>query len=532
MRVSPAQTSYSALRAIPTAVLAALALAAPAAAAPARACEPPAPGGEWKSIAPRDAGFDAAKLQTALDFGATSAAESTVAVYRHGCLVGADSRAAGSRPKRFESWSAGKSIVSLAAGRAMTLGLLSPDDPVGSLVPEADRAHGRVTLRQLLEMAGGLHWNFYRDYSLTTPNRLNDALTLAFDHTPGTYFEYSQSTVSLVTAMVQRAVGEDFQAFVQRELFGPIGIKPGTWSWTRDPAGNTVGFMGLQLQPADYARLGQLMLHRGTWNGRKLINEAYMDDATTPTKANPGYGWFLWNNAGTRVVAPTTTSRQEYDTRLVSSAPADMFSAIGLNDQLIMVFPKLDLVLTRSGGAGSGGGGPVGPTGNAGFKYELVREVMAAVTDTKVPRSGPFRVPPAVPNKGPAYGVGTSAAEADQVAAAKITPPLPARGPAVAGAVLVGGTAVPDSPVALVAGRDGTVRVPLSCPKRGETACAGTLTLAGAKASFRIARGARGSARLKLSPKKRPRGGRVRISSSAPAGPTVSDADVTVKWPS
>ena len=64
-------------------------------------------------------------------------------VYRHGCLVGEDRPADANRDQQYESYSMAKSVTSLIFGRAMTLGLISPEDPVGSLVPEADEAARR-----------------------------------------------------------------------------------------------------------------------------------------------------------------------------------------------------------------------------------------------------------------------------------------------------------------------------------------------------------------------------------------------------
>ena len=79
-----------------------------------------------------------------------------IRVYRHGCLVGEDRLAALNRDQRYESWSMAKSVTSMMFGRAMTLGLISPDDPVGSLVPEADEPHGEISMRDLLTMTSGL----------------------------------------------------------------------------------------------------------------------------------------------------------------------------------------------------------------------------------------------------------------------------------------------------------------------------------------------------------------------------------------
>ena len=172
--------------------------------------------------------MDAAKLQDALDYG-TANLGFAVRVYRWGCLVGEDRAAPANRDTRFESWSMAKSVTSLVYGRAMSMGFVSPQDPVGSLVPEADQAHGALTLLNLLTQSSGLLWNGLRDYNVFTNNRdrLRDALTLPPVHKPGTYFEYAQSPVALLSEATARGTGEDFVAFAQRELMGPLGIKAG-----------------------------------------------------------------------------------------------------------------------------------------------------------------------------------------------------------------------------------------------------------------------------------------------------------------
>ena len=95
-----------------------------------------------------EAGMDAAKLQDALDDG-TANLGFAVRVYRNGCLVGEDRAAPANGNTTFESWSMAKSMTSLVYGRAMSMGF-SPEDPVGSLVLKADKAHGGITLLNIL----------------------------------------------------------------------------------------------------------------------------------------------------------------------------------------------------------------------------------------------------------------------------------------------------------------------------------------------------------------------------------------------
>jgi CubicO group peptidase (beta-lactamase class C family) len=504
---------------------------APAAVA-GTACRVPGAGSEWKRVAPGKLGLDPAALSDAVAFAAAGSSNAA-AVYRHGCLAATDPNAAVTRGRTYESWSTAKSVVSLAAGRAMTLGLLSPDDRVGALVPEADRAHGKLTLRQLLEMTSGLHWNFFRDYNIKgNEDRIRDALTLPFDHRPGTYFEYAQGTIALVAEMVGRSARTDFQDFLQSQLFGPIGIRAGSWRWGRERFGHTLGFMGLQLRPRDYARIGQLMLQRGAWRGRRVLDADYVELATSSSPNNPAYGWLWWVNSGRRYIGPTIEGRAAYSGRLVESAPPDMFSAIGLADQLVMVIPSLDMVITRSGGGASTGTGGQSATGSPAFRHELVRRVMAAVEDQRVRGPGPYRAPAPLVPRDPRYGIGHSATEAEHLAAAAQTPPLPPAGPAVARAVQIGGAALHAQPIELRAGGDGHARVTLSCPRVSARACHGTLTLrrngkrVGKPVRYRIARGA--TLRIRL-PRAAPGRAGLEVANLAEAGPTVSEARVVVK---
>ena len=125
------------------AVAAVATVALACAAAPAQAAKScPEPEWDWQRATPAEAGMDAAKLQDAIDYASTQASFA-VRVYRHGCLVGEDRASAANDNQTYESYSVSKSLTSLVFGRAMSLGYVSPDDVVGSLVVEADAPQAR-----------------------------------------------------------------------------------------------------------------------------------------------------------------------------------------------------------------------------------------------------------------------------------------------------------------------------------------------------------------------------------------------------
>ena len=322
-----------------------LALAGPAAAA--KQCAEP--GAEWERATPEEAGMDAAGLQDALDYG-SSEASYAIRVFRHGCLVGEDRFASSNRNSRYESWSMAKSVTALGFGRAMALRLVSPEDPIGSLLPEADKPHGAITAHDLLTMTSGLRWNGFRDYNIfTMQDRVHDALTLEVAHPPGTYFEYAQSAVALLAEAAGRSAGEDFQAFIQRELMDPLGIPAGAWDWSRDPAGHVQGFYGVQMRVEDFGRLGELLRRGGVWRGRRLLSRRFVREAIAPSPTNGCYGWLIWVNSGVPCIGPTISARTVAHSRDFPTLPRDMYSFSGLFGQRVTVFPSLGLMVVRTG---------------------------------------------------------------------------------------------------------------------------------------------------------------------------------------
>src|SRR5699024_7390993 len=112
--------------------------------------------------------------------------------------------------------------------------------------------------------------------------------SLPFDHPPGSYFEYAQTPVTLLAAVVEAAAGQDLQDFAAAQLFEPIGITRDRWWWSRDAAGHTVGYASLSMRPVDLARLGTLLLDGGRWGPRQLIDPGYVDAMSASSPANPG----------------------------------------------------------------------------------------------------------------------------------------------------------------------------------------------------------------------------------------------------
>ena len=478
------------------AALALLGAAAPAQAA--KTCAEPA-AGAWERATPEEAGMDAARLQEALDHGTANLGFS-VRVFRRGCLVGEDRGAGVNRNQQFQSWSLAKSVTAMVFGRAMTLGLIQPDDVVGGLVPEADAAHGEITMRDLLTMTSGLRWNGFRDYNVfTMPDRVRDALTLEPVKPHGTYFEYAQSAVSLLAHAVERAAGEDFEVFAQRELMDPIGIPDEAWYWERDKQGHVLGFMGVNMRPDDYGRLGELMRRGGVWKGTRVLSRRFMREALAPSATNGCYGWLIWLNAAKPCIGPTIAERPYADQRQFPDLPADLYRFSGLFGQLVSVFPTQELVVVRTGQDPGLAGGF---TGGGNWEHDLYALVLAAITDTEVEPPGDAEGVPAAQEANADYGFQTALLEPDQYSAGASPPELPPAGPARARALWV-------RPALARPDKRGRVALRATCPaRRPQPAiewCTGKLAIEGGRRArrYRLAPGETRRIKLRLRRKTR-----------------------------
>jgi len=335
-----------------------------------RHCALPAAGQDFTAVNPADVGMDPKVVASVVSKMAGQFSQ-TIRIYRHGCLVGQSlNDAQGSNNTRSEYFSMTKSVVSLIVGRAITLGYLSLDDTVAKFFPQADEAHGKITVRQLLTDTSGLHFDWIGDVLAGGGDEIAQVLGLPVEAAPGTKWAYAQTTITLLASMTQLAVKEDFQKFAEDELFDKIGISRSDWNWERDAAGHTHGWSWLQASGNFAARLGHLTMNDGVWNGERLISQDYMTGMKTGTAAEPAYGFLLRLN-GTAYYHDSATGNyvgHSWD----PDAPADLIEFSGAMGQKVSMIPSLDLEVVRLGF-------------QADYEWEraMYRELLPAVAPSK-----------------------------------------------------------------------------------------------------------------------------------------------------
>jgi CubicO group peptidase (beta-lactamase class C family) len=197
--------------------------------------------------------------------------------------------------RKIEAMSATKSVVSLAVGRLLTTGALeSIDVPVHTFYPEwATGPRSAITIRHLLNHTSGIEVGRTAEAIYASDDFVRFALDADLASEPGTVVFYNNSATNLLAGVVGEAAGQRMDLFLRDDLFARLGITD--FGWSLDPAGNPHGMAGLQIHAEDFARIGQLVLQRGEWNGERLIDDAWFDASMAPgSELSPRVGLLWW----------------------------------------------------------------------------------------------------------------------------------------------------------------------------------------------------------------------------------------------
>ena len=213
----------------------------------------------------------------------------------------------GSINDRVEAMSITKSMVSLAVGILIDQGKIpSIDTPVSFFFPEWKAPMKcDVTIRHLLNHTAGIESYRTLEEAYLIPDHLKSALNSNIIDVPGTRFAYSQKGVNLLAGIVELVAGEPLDLFVERMIFNPLGI--GTdYYWNRDFAGHTIGMYGMEISAEHLAKIGQLMLNEGMWNGERLVSAEWVRLSMSPSQSlNPSCGLLWWLDREHRITWPS-----------------------------------------------------------------------------------------------------------------------------------------------------------------------------------------------------------------------------------
>ncbi len=234
--------------------------------------------------------------------------------------------------------SAGKSLTSTLVGIAQQEGLLNINNPTSKYLgkgwtSETAAKEDLITVKNQLTMTTGFDDSGNKDCTLPTCfNYLADA---------GKRWAYHNGPYTILDKVIESASGVTMNQFLNTRVKAKTGMS-GIYIKSGD---NNVYFSNVR----SMARYGLLMLNKGTWNTTKVLNDAaYFTAATTTSQQlNLSYGYLWWLNGKASFMLPTLQT--VFQGTLTSNAPADMFSALGKNGQIINIVPSQNLVLIRMG---------------------------------------------------------------------------------------------------------------------------------------------------------------------------------------
>ncbi|MPY15686.1 serine hydrolase domain-containing protein [Paenibacillus glucanolyticus] len=200
-------------------------------------------------------------------------------------------------------FSLSKSFTSTAIGLLAQEGRVTLEDQVIGFFPENTPEEpssnlSAMTIRDLLIMGTG----HAQEPAIQSDIWVDDFFKQEVEHEPGTHFVYNSAATYMLSAILQKVTGITLLDYLQPRLFEPLGIHGATWESC--PKGINTGGWGLKVKTEDIAKFGQLYLQKGVWEGRRLIPEDWIEEATSKQIFNgpadstsdwtEGYGYQFW----------------------------------------------------------------------------------------------------------------------------------------------------------------------------------------------------------------------------------------------
>ncbi len=252
---------------------------------------------------------------------------------RHGYIVAE----CAFEPYDMEMWhvtySMCKSIVGMAIGIMVNDGLLSLDEKLedifGTKLSPFGFLRKSVTVKHLLTMTSGV--DFSEAGAISGNDWRKGFLEAPFKNDPGTVFEYNSMNTYILSAIVTEKTGKSLDEYCKEKIFAPLGIH--RTFWESCPQSITKGGWGLFMRAEDMAKLGQLYLQNGYWEGRQVVPSEWVKESTTwqvetGKDDNKHYGYQLWIN----------------DDRPGS------YAYNGMLGQNVFVYPDIDMVVVTNAG--------------------------------------------------------------------------------------------------------------------------------------------------------------------------------------
>jgi hypothetical protein len=263
---------------------------------------------KFERATPESQGVESAAIAKLVEAGSRHAFHSLMAL-RHGKVIAECWWAPYTPDEPHMMFSVSKTVTATAIGMLVAEGKASLDEEMADVFPNVASAEDRanmkgVKVRHLLAMATG-HAVDTMEIMRALPREdwVKVFFGVPIEYPPNTHFLYNSGASYVLAAMVSARSGQSVRDYLEPRLFAPLGILDAPWE--KNPRGINFGASGLRLTTEDLAKLGQLYLNRGVWEGKRLLTEEWVAEATAKHVSNgvdanddwaQGYGFQIWRS--------------------------------------------------------------------------------------------------------------------------------------------------------------------------------------------------------------------------------------------
>jgi CubicO group peptidase (beta-lactamase class C family) len=239
--------------------------------------------GSLPRATPESQGVDSDAIMRFLDAAAKSEVEfHSMMMVRHGKVIAEGWWNPYASDLKHTMYSVSKSFTATAIGFAVSEGRLKVSDKVISFFPDklpsvVNENLAALEIKHLLSMSVG---NEKEPMGIILgQDWVKDFLASPIENQPGSKFLYNSAATYMLSAIIQKVTGQKTIEYLRPRLFEPLDIKG--IDWEVDPQGINVGGWGLRLKTEDMAKFGQLFLQKGKWNGKQILPESWITEAST-----------------------------------------------------------------------------------------------------------------------------------------------------------------------------------------------------------------------------------------------------------
>jgi CubicO group peptidase (beta-lactamase class C family) len=308
--------------------------------APSTLYFPPITGSDWQTTPPASLGWNETQLNDVYNYLQQKGTKAFI-ILKNGKMVTERYFGSFTADSNWYWASAGKTMTAMLVGIAQKEGLLNITSRTSqylgtgwtSLPPAKENL---ITVRHQLTMTTGL------DDAVSPDNDCTSPPCLVYKADAGSRWAYHNAPYTILDKVVENASGTTFNTYFQQKIRDKIGMN-GTWF--KGTGYNNVYYSNAR----SMARFGLLMLNKGKWDQTPVLNDSsyFKAQVNSSQNLNLSYGYLTWLNGKAGYMLPGI--QLAFPTMLTPNAPADMYAALGKNDQKVYVVPSQNLVVIRMG---------------------------------------------------------------------------------------------------------------------------------------------------------------------------------------